>query len=72
MLEGVRCLARSYHHERYTQCNTEDYWPRQVRLVHDAAICRLEGVQDRQGLLPDVVQVDAKFWITFTHKNLER
>lgn len=72
MLKGTRCQVRSYHHEGHTQCHTEDDWPRQVRLVHDAAICRLEGVQHRQGLLPDVVQVDAKFWTTFTHKNLDR
>lgn len=60
--EGVRGPRRSYHHEGHTQCNTEDDWPRQVRLVHDAAIRRLKGVQHCQGLLPDVVQIDAKFW----------
>lgn len=59
-VSGVQ--GRSYHHQGHAQSNTEDDWPRQVRLVHDAAIRRLTGVQHCQGLLPDVVQIYAKFW----------
>lgn len=61
MLEGSGVGARRYHHEGHAQGEAEDDWPGQVGLIHYAAVRWLKGVQHRQGLLPDVVWIDAQF-----------
>lgn len=50
-----------YQEKRGSECQAEDHGAGQVRLIHDAAICCLQGMKNRQSLLPDVIKVDSQF-----------
>lgn len=48
-----------YQEKCRSEGQTEDHGASQVCLVHDAAVCYLHRMKNRQGLLPDVVKVDS-------------
>lgn len=50
-----------YQEKRGSECQAEDHGAGQVRLIHDAAVCCLQGMKNRQSLLPDVIKVDSQF-----------
>lgn len=50
-----------YQEKCGSEGQTEDHGARQVSLIHDAAICCLQGMKNCQSLLPDVIKVDSQF-----------
>ena len=55
-------FVKIYQEEGGAEGQAKHHWARQVGLVHDAAVRHLHGVENRQGLLPDVVEVDPQLW----------